>query len=36
MGYWIVGQTGNGMQKVLCPAETNHVDIKVVILMVSS
>lgn len=28
MGYWIVGQTGNGMQKVLCPAETNHVDIK--------
>ncbi|GAB1299118.1 von Willebrand factor A domain-containing protein 8 [Apodemus speciosus] len=28
MGYWIIGQMGNGTQKVLCPVETHHIDIK--------
>lgn len=29
MGYWIIGQNRNGMQKLLCPAETHPIDIKV-------
>uniref|UniRef100_A0A5F9D324 von Willebrand factor A domain-containing protein 8 n=1 Tax=Oryctolagus cuniculus TaxID=9986 RepID=A0A5F9D324_RABIT len=28
MGYWTVGQGGTGMQRLLCPAETHHIDIK--------
>nr|XP_020145940.1 von Willebrand factor A domain-containing protein 8-like [Microcebus murinus] len=28
MGYWTIGQARSGMQKLLCPAETHHVDIK--------
>ncbi|MBZ3884085.1 von Willebrand factor A domain-containing protein 8 [Sciurus carolinensis] len=28
MGYWMIGQARNGMQKLLCPAETHHIDIK--------
>uniref|UniRef100_A0A452ENS0 von Willebrand factor A domain-containing protein 8 n=1 Tax=Capra hircus TaxID=9925 RepID=A0A452ENS0_CAPHI len=28
MGYWTIGQSRNGMQKLLCPAETHHIDIK--------
>ncbi|XP_023604004.1 von Willebrand factor A domain-containing protein 8 isoform X2 [Myotis lucifugus] len=28
MGYWTVGQSRDGMQKLLCPAETHHIDIK--------
>ncbi|XP_057642158.1 von Willebrand factor A domain-containing protein 8 isoform X2 [Chionomys nivalis] len=28
MGYWITGQAGNGMPKILCPVETSHIDIK--------
>ncbi|XP_036788326.2 von Willebrand factor A domain-containing protein 8 isoform X2 [Manis pentadactyla] len=28
MGYWIIGQSRNGMQKLLCPAETHQIDIK--------
>ncbi|XP_012866093.1 PREDICTED: von Willebrand factor A domain-containing protein 8 [Dipodomys ordii] len=28
MGYWTIGQARNGMQKLLCPAETHHIDIK--------
>ncbi|XP_027245876.1 von Willebrand factor A domain-containing protein 8 isoform X2 [Cricetulus griseus] len=28
MGYWITGQAGNGMQKILCPVQTSHIDIK--------
>ncbi|XP_023587391.1 von Willebrand factor A domain-containing protein 8 isoform X3 [Trichechus manatus latirostris] len=28
MGYWTTGQSRNGMQKLLCPAETHHIDIK--------
>lgn len=32
MGYWTVGQSRDGMQKLLCPAETDHIDIKVDII----
>uniref|UniRef100_A0A287D016 von Willebrand factor A domain-containing protein 8 n=1 Tax=Ictidomys tridecemlineatus TaxID=43179 RepID=A0A287D016_ICTTR len=28
MGYWTIGQARNGMQKLLCPAETHQIDIK--------
>uniref|UniRef100_A0A4X1VGC7 von Willebrand factor A domain-containing protein 8 n=1 Tax=Sus scrofa TaxID=9823 RepID=A0A4X1VGC7_PIG len=28
MGYWTIGQSRNGMQKLLCPTETHHIDIK--------
>lgn len=28
MGYWITGQAGNGMPKILCPVETSHIDVK--------
>ncbi|XP_027961592.1 von Willebrand factor A domain-containing protein 8 isoform X3 [Eumetopias jubatus] len=28
MGYWTIGQSRNGIQKLLCPAETHHIDIK--------
>ncbi|XP_062958245.1 von Willebrand factor A domain-containing protein 8 isoform X3 [Cynocephalus volans] len=28
MGYWTTGQARNGMQKLFCPAETHHIDIK--------
>ncbi|KAK7809055.1 hypothetical protein U0070_013241 [Myodes glareolus] len=28
MGYWITGQAGNGMAKILCPVETSHIDVK--------
>ncbi|KAF4025563.1 hypothetical protein G4228_017818 [Cervus hanglu yarkandensis] len=28
MGYWTIGQSRNGMQKLLCPAETHHIDVK--------
>ncbi|ELK10026.1 hypothetical protein PAL_GLEAN10015259 [Pteropus alecto] len=28
MGHWTVGQSRNGTQKLLCPAETHHIDIK--------
>ncbi|XP_066093875.1 von Willebrand factor A domain-containing protein 8 isoform X2 [Saccopteryx bilineata] len=28
MGYWTIGQSRNGMQKLMCPAETHHIDIK--------
>ncbi|XP_042541330.1 von Willebrand factor A domain-containing protein 8 isoform X2 [Dipodomys spectabilis] len=28
MGYWTIGQARNGIQKLLCPAETHHIDIK--------
>ncbi|XP_053521402.1 von Willebrand factor A domain-containing protein 8 isoform X1 [Artibeus jamaicensis] len=28
MGYWTIGQSRSGMQKLLCPAETHHIDIK--------
>ncbi|KAM6177939.1 von Willebrand factor A domain-containing protein 8 [Rhynchocyon petersi] len=28
MGYWTIGQSRNGMQKLLCPAETHHIEIK--------
>lgn len=29
MGYWTIGQSRNGIQKLLCPTETHHIDIKV-------
>ena len=32
MGYWTIGQSRSGMQKLLCPAETHHIDIKVDII----
>uniref|UniRef100_A0A8C0L1T8 von Willebrand factor A domain-containing protein 8 n=1 Tax=Canis lupus dingo TaxID=286419 RepID=A0A8C0L1T8_CANLU len=28
MGYWTIGQSRNGIQKLLCPTETHHIDIK--------
>ncbi|XP_039733145.1 von Willebrand factor A domain-containing protein 8 isoform X6 [Pteropus medius] len=28
MGHWTIGQSRNGTQKLLCPAETHHIDIK--------
>ncbi|KAM7321273.1 hypothetical protein ACRRTK_019365 [Alexandromys fortis] len=28
MGYWITGQAGNGMPKILCPVETSHINVK--------
>ncbi|XP_032258825.1 von Willebrand factor A domain-containing protein 8 isoform X3 [Phoca vitulina] len=28
MGYWTIGQSRNGIQKLLCPAETHHIDVK--------
>uniref|UniRef100_A0A8C9PJU6 von Willebrand factor A domain-containing protein 8 n=1 Tax=Spermophilus dauricus TaxID=99837 RepID=A0A8C9PJU6_SPEDA len=28
VGYWTIGQARNGMQKLLCPAETHQIDIK--------
>uniref|UniRef100_A0A8C0ZUF8 VWFA domain-containing protein n=1 Tax=Castor canadensis TaxID=51338 RepID=A0A8C0ZUF8_CASCN len=28
MGYWTIGHARNGMQKLLCPAETHRIDIK--------
>ncbi|XP_006837671.1 PREDICTED: von Willebrand factor A domain-containing protein 8-like [Chrysochloris asiatica] len=28
MGYWTIGQSRNGTQKLLCPAETHRIDIK--------
>uniref|UniRef100_A0A2K5YGP3 von Willebrand factor A domain containing 8 n=1 Tax=Mandrillus leucophaeus TaxID=9568 RepID=A0A2K5YGP3_MANLE len=28
MGYWTIGQARSGMQKLLCPVETHHIDIK--------
>ncbi|XP_054993034.1 von Willebrand factor A domain-containing protein 8 [Sorex araneus] len=28
LGYWTIGQSRNGMQKLLCPAETDHIGIK--------
>ncbi|XP_075419136.1 von Willebrand factor A domain-containing protein 8 [Tenrec ecaudatus] len=28
MGYWTTGHSGNGMQKLLCPVETHHIDAK--------
>ncbi|XP_019792046.2 von Willebrand factor A domain-containing protein 8 isoform X1 [Tursiops truncatus] len=28
MGYWTIGQSRNGMQKLLCPAETHRIDVK--------
>ncbi|XP_064349192.1 von Willebrand factor A domain-containing protein 8 isoform X3 [Camelus dromedarius] len=28
VGYWTIGQSRNGMQKLLCPAETRHIDVK--------
>ncbi|XP_004759341.1 von Willebrand factor A domain-containing protein 8 isoform X1 [Mustela putorius furo] len=28
LGYWTVGQSRSGIQKLLCPAETHHIDIK--------
>lgn len=35
MGYWTIGQSRNGMQKLLCPTETHHIDIKVDIIISS-
>lgn len=29
MGFWTFGQSRNGMQKLLCPAVTRHIDVKV-------
>lgn len=29
MGHWTIGQSRNGTEKLLCPAETHHIDIKV-------
>uniref|UniRef100_A0A667G105 von Willebrand factor A domain-containing protein 8 n=1 Tax=Lynx canadensis TaxID=61383 RepID=A0A667G105_LYNCA len=28
MGFWTFGQSRNGMQKLLCPAVTHHIDVK--------
>ncbi|EPY87255.1 hypothetical protein CB1_000258022 [Camelus ferus] len=28
VGYWTIGQSRNGMQKLLCSAETRHIDVK--------
>ncbi|XP_012578723.1 PREDICTED: von Willebrand factor A domain-containing protein 8 isoform X2 [Condylura cristata] len=28
MGYWTIGQSRSGMQKLLCPAETDHIVVK--------
>uniref|UniRef100_G3R371 von Willebrand factor A domain-containing protein 8 n=1 Tax=Gorilla gorilla gorilla TaxID=9595 RepID=G3R371_GORGO len=28
MGYWTIGQARSGMQKLLCPVESHHIDIK--------
>ncbi|XP_030874342.1 von Willebrand factor A domain-containing protein 8 [Leptonychotes weddellii] len=28
VGYWTIGQSRNGIQKLLCPAETHHIDVK--------
>ncbi|KAG8520281.1 von Willebrand factor A domain-containing protein 8 [Galemys pyrenaicus] len=28
MGYWTIGQSRSGTQKLLCPAETNHIVVK--------
>lgn len=33
VGYWTVGQATTGMQKLLCPAETQLIDIKVDIFL---
>lgn len=35
LGYWTVGQSRSGIQKLLCPAETHHIDIKVDIIISS-
>lgn len=29
MGYWKVNQPGNARQKLLCPTETQKIDVKV-------
>ncbi|XP_036084810.1 von Willebrand factor A domain-containing protein 8 isoform X2 [Rousettus aegyptiacus] len=33
MGHWTIGQSRNGTEKLLCPAETHHIDIKGPVLM---
>lgn len=32
MGYWKVNQPGNAQQKMLCPSETQKIDVKVCLL----
>lgn len=32
MGYWTFGQSRDGTQRLLCPAETRHIDVKVDII----
>jgi len=36
MGYWKIGQPGNAQQKLLCPTETQKIDVKVCLLFLSS
>lgn len=32
LGYWAIGQSRNGTQRLLCPAETRRIDVKVGII----
>lgn len=32
MGYWKVDQPGNAQKKMLCPSETQKIDVKVCLL----